>query len=154
MDMTYVEVPPERFESALPEIARQQDEPFGIAQHRGAVVRLRGARAAAGLKVMLDGQGADEVLGGYHGYFPLIALGAAARAAAARVRAASRAATGERSASRPLVPRALRARQPWRRRRGCGAPPPERPRCRGRRSLAPLASRGDGGRRAAADSTR
>ena len=28
--------------------------------------------SAGGMKVMLDGQGADEVLGGYHHYFPLI----------------------------------------------------------------------------------
>ena len=38
-----------------------------VDQHRGAVVRVRGGAARPGMKVMLDGQGADEVLGGYHG---------------------------------------------------------------------------------------
>ena len=32
------------------------------------------AAKAGGMKVMLDGQGADEVLGGYDHYFPLIAV--------------------------------------------------------------------------------
>ncbi len=45
-----------------------QDEPFGstsiYAQYR--VFRLA---AESGIKVMLDGQGADEMLAGYHGYF-------------------------------------------------------------------------------------
>ena len=48
---------------------RPQDEPFGstsiYAQYR--VFRLA---AEHGIKVMLDGQGADELLAGYHGYFP------------------------------------------------------------------------------------
>lgn len=48
----------------LPELLRAQGEPFGTtsiyAQHR--VMRLA---AENGVKVMLDGQGADEMLGGY-----------------------------------------------------------------------------------------
>ena len=37
--------------------------------HRRAVVRDARGEARPGLKVMLDGQGADETLAGYHGYF-------------------------------------------------------------------------------------
>ena len=70
--MTYVEVSPERFGSALVEIARQQDEPFGSTSIAAQWFVFDSAHRA-GLKVMLDGQGADEVLGGYHYYFPLIA---------------------------------------------------------------------------------
>ena len=72
LEMTYVEVAPERFGSALVEIARQQDEPFGSASIAAQWFVFESAHRA-GLKVMLDGQGADEVLGGYHYYFPLIA---------------------------------------------------------------------------------
>ena len=72
LQMTYVEVPPQRFSSALVEIARQQDEPFGSTSIAAQWFVFESAHRA-GLKVMLDGQGADEVLGGYHYYFPLIA---------------------------------------------------------------------------------
>jgi asparagine synthase (glutamine-hydrolysing) len=72
--MTYVEVSPERFSSALPTIARQQDEPFGSTSIAAQWFVFEAAKRG-GMKVMLDGQGADEVLGGYHGYFPLIGLG-------------------------------------------------------------------------------
>ena len=51
----------------LEALLRAQDEPFGgtsiYAQHR--VFRLA---KEAGIKVMLDGQGADELLGGYHAF--------------------------------------------------------------------------------------
>ncbi len=72
LDMTYVEVPPERFGQALVEISRLQDEPFPSTSIAAQWFVFNEAHAS-GLKVMLDGQGADEVLGGYHHYFPMIA---------------------------------------------------------------------------------
>jgi asparagine synthase (glutamine-hydrolysing) len=71
--MTYVEPPAESFQSALLEIVRQQDEPFGSTSIAAQWFVFEAARRA-GLKVMLDGQGADEVLGGYHGYFQAIGI--------------------------------------------------------------------------------
>jgi asparagine synthase (glutamine-hydrolysing) len=65
---------PERFEGALESIARQQDEPFGSTSIAAQWFVFEAARAA-GMKVMLDGQGADEVLGGYHGYLTTVAAG-------------------------------------------------------------------------------
>lgn len=52
----------------LPRLAWHQDEPFGSTSvlAQGEVFRLA---AAKGVKVMLDGQGADELLAGYHGSF-------------------------------------------------------------------------------------
>lgn len=52
----------------LPAIAWHQDEPFGSTSiyaqwHVFALAREHG------VKVLLDGQGADEMLGGYHGFF-------------------------------------------------------------------------------------
>ena len=53
----------------LDRLVAAQDEPFGstsiYAQYR--VFRLASEHR---IKVMLDGQGADEMLGGYLGYFP------------------------------------------------------------------------------------
>ena len=69
-----VRPPPERFEASLQAIARQQDEPFGSTSIAAQWFVFEAARAA-GMKVMLDGQGADEVLGGYHGYLKSIAAG-------------------------------------------------------------------------------
>jgi asparagine synthase (glutamine-hydrolysing) len=65
---------PERFEASLETIARQQDEPFGSTSIAAQWFVFEAAKAA-GMKVMLDGQGADEVLGGYHGYLATIAAG-------------------------------------------------------------------------------
>jgi asparagine synthase (glutamine-hydrolysing) len=73
IDMTFIRVAPERFQSTLVDIVRQQDEPFSSTSQAAQWFVFESAREA-GLKVMLDGQGADEVLGGYAGYFPLIAL--------------------------------------------------------------------------------
>ncbi|HEY3318998.1 MAG TPA: asparagine synthase (glutamine-hydrolyzing) [Planctomycetota bacterium] len=60
---------PQELVDDLDHLVAAQDEPFGstsiYAQHR--VFRL--AREN-GIKVMLDGQGADEMLGGYRGYLP------------------------------------------------------------------------------------
>lgn len=57
----------------LPELVWHQDEPFATTSPyaQWEVFRLA---ADHGVKVMLDGQGADEVLAGYHGFFgPLLA---------------------------------------------------------------------------------
>ena len=53
---------------ALPSIVRAQDEPFGSTSIVAQWFVMRAAKQA-GLTVMLDGQGADETLAGYHGYF-------------------------------------------------------------------------------------
>ena len=71
IEMEFVEPSPDEFASALLEIVRQQDEPFGSTSIAAQWFVFRRAHRA-GLKVMLDGQGADEVLGGYHGYLPLV----------------------------------------------------------------------------------
>ena len=65
---------PDRFGAALETIARQQDEPFASTSIAAQWFVFEAARQA-GMKVMLDGQGADEVLGGYHGYLATIAAG-------------------------------------------------------------------------------
>jgi asparagine synthase (glutamine-hydrolysing) len=67
-----VDPPVERFVDELLGIVRQQDEPFGSTSIAAQWFVFEAA-GREGMKVMLDGQGADEVLGGYHGYFPVIA---------------------------------------------------------------------------------
>ncbi len=52
----------------LPSIVESQDEPFGSTSIVAQWFVMRAAREA-GLKVMLDGQGGDEVLAGYPTYF-------------------------------------------------------------------------------------
>ncbi|GIW53764.1 MAG: asparagine synthetase B [Nitrospiraceae bacterium] len=49
-------------------VVRQQDEPFGSTSifAQWTVMRLA---AQHGIRVLLDGQGADEILAGYHGFF-------------------------------------------------------------------------------------
>ena len=49
----------------LDQLLDAQDEPFGSTSIHAQYRVFRAARAA-GIKVMLDGQGADEMLGGYH----------------------------------------------------------------------------------------
>jgi asparagine synthase (glutamine-hydrolysing) len=49
-------------------IVRAQDEPYGSTSIHAQYHVFRRAREI-GVKVMLDGQGADEILGGYHGCF-------------------------------------------------------------------------------------
>lgn len=51
----------------LPEIVHAQDEPFGSTSIAAQWFVMRAA-ARAGLKVMLDGQGGDELLAGYPAY--------------------------------------------------------------------------------------
>jgi len=52
----------------LPAIVEAQSEPFGSTSIAAQWHVMRTAREA-GVTVMLDGQGADEILAGYHGYF-------------------------------------------------------------------------------------
>lgn len=71
--MHYVELTPDQFRSCLPQIIRSQDEPFGSASIVTQWFVFQRAKAE-GMTVMLDGQGADEILGGYHSYFATVAL--------------------------------------------------------------------------------
>jgi asparagine synthase (glutamine-hydrolysing) len=73
IEMTYVEPSPERFQSALLEIVRQQDEPFGSTSIAAQWFVFEAAHRAK-LKVMLDGQGSDEILAGYHGYYQPVGI--------------------------------------------------------------------------------
>lgn len=52
------------------DITWHQDEPFGSTSIFAQWCVFEAARAA-GVKVMLDGQGADELLAGYHSFFPI-----------------------------------------------------------------------------------
>jgi len=52
----------------VPRIVETQDEPTGSTSVLAQWAVLRAARER-GLTVMLDGQGADEIFAGYHGYF-------------------------------------------------------------------------------------
>jgi asparagine synthase (glutamine-hydrolysing) len=59
---------PEELISDLDELIYIQDEPFGSTSIY-AQYRVMGLAKEKGIKVMLDGQGADEMLGGYRPYF-------------------------------------------------------------------------------------
>lgn len=59
---------PEKLLAELPRLAWHQDEPFGSTSIYAQWCVFQLAREN-GVLVMLDGQGADEALGGYHGYF-------------------------------------------------------------------------------------
>jgi asparagine synthase (glutamine-hydrolysing) len=67
IDITYVEPSVDEVVAAIPAIVRQQDEPFGTASIAVQWFVFAAARDR-GLKVMLDGQGADEYLAGYLGF--------------------------------------------------------------------------------------
>jgi asparagine synthase (glutamine-hydrolysing) len=69
--LTVVEPDHDELLSALPEVIATQDEPFGSASIAAQWFVFRAARHA-GIKVILDGQGADEVFGGYHHYLRLV----------------------------------------------------------------------------------
>ncbi|MGX5735319.1 asparagine synthase (glutamine-hydrolyzing) [Bosea thiooxidans] len=56
--------------SRASDISWHQDEPFGSTSIFAQWCVFEMARAA-GIKVMLDGQGADEILAGYHSFFPV-----------------------------------------------------------------------------------
>ena len=67
VELEIVRPSPREFDTALLDIVRQQDEPFGSLSIAAQYFVFQAA-AARGIKVMLDGQGADEVFGGYHSY--------------------------------------------------------------------------------------
>jgi len=64
-ELTVVQPTADEFHAGVLDVVRQQDEPFGslsiAAQHF-----VFGAAKRDGMKVMLDGQGADEIFAGYH----------------------------------------------------------------------------------------
>ncbi len=70
--MHYVEVSQRDFISSLRHILKAQDEPFGSASIAVQWAVFRCARET-GMIVMLDGQGADEIMAGYHYYFNSLA---------------------------------------------------------------------------------
>jgi asparagine synthase (glutamine-hydrolysing) len=114
-----VRIDPGELAADLDRLMAAQDEPFGstsiYAQYR--VFRLA---AETGVKVMLDGQGADELLAGYHGYFPdrlasLIGRGEWLKAYAFARRAARRPGVGRPAmllarSLRRLLPNRLKSR--------------------------------------------
>jgi asparagine synthase (glutamine-hydrolysing) len=71
--MYYVNLNDEQFYANLPRILWTQDEPFGSASIAAQWFVFKSAKAE-GMKVMLDGQGADETLAGYHSYLLHIAM--------------------------------------------------------------------------------
>lgn len=62
--MNYVNISDEQIAETIPEVIRCQDEPFGSASILAQWFVFKQAKEK-GLKVMLDGQGADESLAGY-----------------------------------------------------------------------------------------
>ena len=75
----------------LPALVRHQEEPFPSASVYSQFRVMKMARAA-GVPVLLDGQGGDEVLAGYHYHYgPYLAEVAARRGLAAALREAGRA---------------------------------------------------------------
>jgi len=78
VDMHYVDFSENEFEKVLPSILLTQDEPFGSASIVAQWFVFREAKNK-GMTVMLDGQGADEVLGGYHANFVSLAWSLLAR---------------------------------------------------------------------------
>lgn len=65
--MAFTGLSQDEFNSAIPKVLRAQDEPFGSASIVAQWAVFERAKAE-GLKVMLAGQGADELLAGYHTY--------------------------------------------------------------------------------------
>ena len=78
IEMTYVEPSVDDTIASVPSIVRQQDEPFGTASIAVQWFVFAAARRC-GLKVMLDGQGADEYLAGYLGFLRVRAAELATR---------------------------------------------------------------------------
>lgn len=70
--MHYVNVSESQVQQHAPDIIRMQDEPFGSASIVAQWFVFQRAKSK-GMTVMLDGQGADETLAGYHTYFATIA---------------------------------------------------------------------------------
>jgi asparagine synthase (glutamine-hydrolysing) len=67
-DGHWITYTPKELVDCLPAIVCAQEEPFGSTSITGSWFVMRAA-AGAGMKVMLDGQGGDEVFGGYHTFF-------------------------------------------------------------------------------------
>jgi asparagine synthase (glutamine-hydrolysing) len=65
---TYLYPEPDGLFAELEDLVWHQDEPFDSTSVY-AQARVFEAARAAGVTVMLDGQGADELLAGYHGFF-------------------------------------------------------------------------------------
>jgi len=78
VDMHYVDFSENEFKKVLPSILLTQDEPFGSASIVAQWFVFREAKNK-GMTVMLDGQGADEILGGYHANFVTMAWSFLAR---------------------------------------------------------------------------
>ncbi len=70
--MHYVLLGREDFLESIPRICAAQDEPFGSTSIAVQWAVFREAKRN-GVTVMLDGQGADELLAGYHSYFNILA---------------------------------------------------------------------------------
>ncbi len=68
-DATFVSPNPAEFTEDLPRLIDVQDEPFGSASIYSQFCIFR-AIGRSGVKVVLDGQGADEIFAGYHSFFP------------------------------------------------------------------------------------
>ncbi|MFO0730922.1 MAG: asparagine synthase (glutamine-hydrolyzing) [Nitrospiraceae bacterium] len=68
LDAHYTIPDPKELATVVEHLVWQHDEPFGSTSifAQWAVMRLV---SESGVKVVLDGQGADELLGGYHGFF-------------------------------------------------------------------------------------
>ncbi|MDB4599612.1 asparagine synthase (glutamine-hydrolyzing) [Alphaproteobacteria bacterium] len=68
LDLHVIKPDYHRFKTVTREVVRAQEEPFGSAS---IIMQFEVMRAAArhGIKVLLDGQGADEILLGYDRYF-------------------------------------------------------------------------------------
>lgn len=71
--LTYVKPSLGRFKDMMVPLVRHHDEPFGSTSMVAQWFVFEQAREA-GIKVMLDGQGADETLGGYPIYLTTIAV--------------------------------------------------------------------------------
>jgi asparagine synthase (glutamine-hydrolysing) len=72
VDMNYVECSDDAFIDTVPQVLAAQDEPFGSASIAVQYLVFQRARQTD-VTVMLDGQGADETLGGYHHFLTTLA---------------------------------------------------------------------------------
>ena len=73
VEMNNIDFTQEQFGKTLPLILQAQDEPFSSASVVAQWFVFQRAKQN-GMTVMLDGQGADEILAGYHTYFITMAL--------------------------------------------------------------------------------
>jgi asparagine synthase (glutamine-hydrolysing) len=72
VEMNYIECTDDAFLETVPQVLAAQDEPFGSASIAVQYLVFQRARTT-GVTVMLDGQGADEILGGYHHFLTTLA---------------------------------------------------------------------------------